>query len=159
MAKQDKRILHAVWLDLANAYGSVPHELVYRSFDFYIQEKIKGLLRKYFNSAFMHFTIHRYTTNWQALEVGIMMGYVISPLLFIMCVEMPLRGPKDVTEAEVEDGGIVLPAMKAFMDDVTILIECKSGTEHLLQRSSLFTWCRMKTMPKMSRSLSIIHDK
>ena len=75
MAKQDQRELHVVWLHLANAYGSVPHDLIYRYFDFfYIPEKIKGLLRKYFDSAFTRFTTQRYTTNWQALEVGVMMG-------------------------------------------------------------------------------------
>ena len=133
MAKKDKREKHEVLLDLANVYVSLPHDLIYRSLDFfYIQEKIKGLLRKYFDSAFMRFTTQRYTTYWQALEVGIMMGCVISPLLFIMCMEMLLWGDKDVAKGEVLDGGIVLPLMKAFMDDVIMLIESKSGTEHLL---------------------------
>ena len=61
----------------------------------------------------------------------------------------------------------MLPPMKAFMDDVTMLIESKSGwhlrapcAEHLLQRlNELFTWCRMKARPTKSRSLSIIHGK
>ena len=45
MAKQGQRELHVVWLHLSNAYGSVPHDLIYRYFDFfYIPEKIKGLL-------------------------------------------------------------------------------------------------------------------
>ena len=53
-AKREKKELHVVWLDLANAYGS------------------------------------DYTTGWQALEIGIMMGCVISPLLFVMCMEVIL---------------------------------------------------------------------
>ena len=124
MAKQDKSELHVVWLDLANGYRSVPHDLIYRSLDFfYISGKIKVLLQKYFNSAFMRFTTQRYTTNWQSLEIGIMMGYVISPLLFIMFMEMLLREAKDATEGEIVDRGIVLPPMKAFMDNVTTLTE------------------------------------
>ena len=55
----------------------------------------------------MRFTTQRYTINWQALEVGIMMGCVISPFIFIMCMEMLLRGAKDLAEGEVLDGGIV----------------------------------------------------
>ena len=57
-----------------------------------------------------------------------MMGYVISPLLFIVCEEMLLRGAKDATKGEMVGGGIVLPPMKAFMDDVTTLAESRSGT-------------------------------
>ncbi|MCG8431804.1 MAG: hypothetical protein MJA29_11610 [Candidatus Omnitrophica bacterium] len=33
-AKQRKKELHVVWLDLANAYGSVPHDLVYKALDY-----------------------------------------------------------------------------------------------------------------------------
>jgi len=160
-AKQDKSELHVVWLDLANAYGSVPHDLIYRSLDFfYIPGKIKVLLQKYFGSALMRFTTQRYTTNWQSLEIGIVMGCVISPLLLIMCMEMLLRGAKDATEGEIVDGGIVLPPMKAFMDDVTTFTESRTGKELLLQRlNDLFEWCRVKAKPKKCRSLSIVHGQ
>lgn len=58
------------------------------------------------------------------------------------------------------DGGTVLPPLKASMDDVTILIESRSGTERLLWRlNELFTWCRMIAKAKKSRSLSIVHGQ
>ena len=34
-AKKDKRDLHVVFLDLANAFGSVPHSFIWASFDFF----------------------------------------------------------------------------------------------------------------------------
>ena len=43
---------------------------------------------KYFNSAFMKFTVKNYTTKWQALEICIMMSCVISPLLFVPAMEL-----------------------------------------------------------------------
>ena len=99
-----------------NAYGSVPHDLIYQSLDFFhIPEKIMVLLQTYSDSAFMHFPTQRYTTNWQALEVGIMMGCVISPLLFNICMEMLLWGAKDASQGEVLDGRTVLPPMEAFL--------------------------------------------
>lgn len=160
-AKQDKRELHVVWIDLANACGSVTHDLIYRSLGFfYIPGKIKVLLQKYFDSADMRFTTQRYTINWQTMKVGIMMGCGISPLLFIMCMEMLLRGAKDATEGEMVDGSIVPPPMKAFMDDVTTLVESRIGTELLLERlDELFEWCHMKAKPKKCRSLSIVHGQ
>ena len=108
-----------------------PHDLIYRSFNFFhITEKI--------NAASMRFTTQRYTTNWQALEVGIMMGCIISPQCCF--------GKK----------GTVPRPIKTFMDDVTILIDSRSGTERL---NELFTRCRMKEKLKKRRSLSIVHGQ
>ena len=60
---------------------------------------------------------------------------------FITCIEMLPRVARDVAEGKVLDGGIVLPAMKAFMKNVTTLIETKSCIEHLLQRQTQFSVC------------------
>lgn len=35
MAKQSKSDLHVVWLDLADAYGSVTHQLIQFALDFF----------------------------------------------------------------------------------------------------------------------------
>ena len=81
-AKRDKTELHVIWLDLANAYSSVPHHLTQMAPDFFnFPSKVGEIMMKYFNSAFMKFIAEDYTTKWQALEIGIMMNCVISPLL------------------------------------------------------------------------------
>ena len=50
-ARRDKTELHVIWLDLANAYGSVPHHF------FNFRRKVGEIIMKYFNSAFMKFTV------------------------------------------------------------------------------------------------------
>ena len=71
-AKRDKTELHVTWLDLVSAYGSVPHRLIRMALEFFnFSSKIGENIMKYFNSAFMKFTIKNYTTKWQALEIGI----------------------------------------------------------------------------------------
>ena len=90
-AKRERKELHVVWLDLANAYGSVPHSLIKIAMQFFhIPEKVIDILMRYFGSAFMRFKTDSYITGWQRLEIGIMMGCVISPLLFVMCMELIL---------------------------------------------------------------------
>ena len=59
---------------------------------FNFPSKVGEIKMKYFNSAFMKFTAKNYNTKWQALEIGIMMGCVISPLLFVLAMELILRG-------------------------------------------------------------------
>ena len=58
------------------------------------------------------FSNYEYSTNWEKLNIGIMMGCVISPLLFVLVMEMILR------IAEVSTNEITGPSMKTFMDDV-----------------------------------------
>ncbi len=48
-AKVEKRDLHVVFLDLANAFGSVPHELLWSAFSFFhIPDTITALVKSYF---------------------------------------------------------------------------------------------------------------
>ena len=99
-ARKEKRDLHVVWLDLASAYGSVPHVLIEKAMRVcWIPEKVINLTRISHEQFFMRFTTPSYTTNWQSLEVGIPMGCVVSPLLFVMAMELIDRAAK-VSERE-----------------------------------------------------------
>ena len=47
-AKEDKGNLAIVWLDLANAYGSVPHQLIERAMaQYHIPNKIQNIILRY----------------------------------------------------------------------------------------------------------------
>ena len=63
---------------------------------------------------------NKYSTNWQKLNIGIMIGCVISPLHFVLVMEMILLS------ADVNNNKITGPFRKAFMDD-TIYQPLRSG--------------------------------
>ena len=116
--------------------------------------KVGEIIIKYFNLAFMKFTVKDYTTKWQALEIGIMMGCVISPLLFVLAMELVLQGAANTSKGVMKNEHLTLPSSRAFMDDITILIPSKIAADGLLQRYyDLFTWVRMKAQPKKSRRI------
>ena len=55
--RQEKKDLHVIWLDLANAYGSVQHHLIAKEFDFFLgpQQGEGGdcpILQWFFNAFF-----------------------------------------------------------------------------------------------------------
>ena len=78
----------------------------------------------------------------QKLNIGIMLGFVISPLLFVLVMEIILRS------AYVNSNQITGPSMKAFMDDVTLIAESRSHMEQLLTRlQEPFKWTAMKIKP------------
>ncbi|XP_014775908.1 uncharacterized protein LOC106873184 [Octopus bimaculoides] len=83
-AKQNKRSLNMVWLDLANAYGSVPHELLMRAMDhFHIPDKVTKIMRLYYDSFEMRFTAGDFTTDWHQLEIGIAAGCTICHMVYL----------------------------------------------------------------------------
>ncbi|GFO47106.1 reverse transcriptase [Plakobranchus ocellatus] len=88
-AKSEKLNRNVVWLDLANAYGSIPHEMIQLALRMYhVPEVIQVMPGDYFSGFRMWFSTNDYTTNWINLEVGIALGCTISLILFIMAMEV-----------------------------------------------------------------------
>lgn len=156
-AKREKSDLHVVWLDLANAYGSIPHQLIDFALDFfYIPVCIRALIAKYF-ADLKTCCIHQdFTTGWQQLEVGIAMGCSISPILFVAAFEIILIGARKMVGGVKLPSGQRLPPVRGYMDDLTTILQTAACTTRLLKRiDELVGWARMKIKPAKSRSLSL----
>ncbi|GFN85219.1 reverse transcriptase [Plakobranchus ocellatus] len=160
-AKSEKLNLDVVWLDLTNAYGSVPHEMIQLALRMYhVPEVIQVMLDDYFSGFRIRFSTNNYTTNWINLEVGIAMGCTISPILFAMAMEVILKAAEGSAGPANLGGGCSSPPLKAFMDDTTIICSKEDETRRMLTRlDDLMSWCRMEFRPKKSRSLSIRRGK
>ncbi|XP_052268662.1 uncharacterized protein LOC127870041 [Dreissena polymorpha] len=160
-AKVNANDLTVVWLDLANAYGSIPHKLIEEAMKHYhIPEHIQGIINGYFDGIQPRFSIGDQTTPWQRLEKGIVTGCTISVVLFVMGMNLIINAAKRETRGPKTASGIHLPSSRGFMDDLTI-----TTTTHVQARWVLtalqdtVTWARMKFKPKKSRSLIIKKGK
>ncbi|KAL0188639.1 hypothetical protein M9458_015738, partial [Cirrhinus mrigala] len=155
-AKRENTDLHVIWLDLANAYGSVPHQLVnYATEFFHMPICVKNLVAQYFSNLQMCFSLQDFTTGWQRLEVGIAMGCTISPILFVAAFEIILIGARQMVGGIKLPTGKRLPPLRSYMDDVTSLLQTAACTSRLLKRmDELMSWARMKIKPSKSLSLN-----
>ena len=143
--------IHVIWLDFENAYGSVRHPLIKKAMDFFwIPEDIRKLISGYYKCTYMRFSNAKYSTNWQKLNIGIMMVCIISPLIFVLVIEMLLHSTEDTISEKT------VPSKKAFMDDMTVI--STEITHEKLRKclQELFKWVVMKIKPFKNRSLSII---
>ena len=137
-------------LDIENTCGSVRHQLLEKAMEFFwIPEDNKNILSAYFKWTYVRFSNCKYSPHRQKLNIGIMMGCIISPLLFVLVMEMILHN------AEVKTNEITGPSMKAFMDDVTQVTESTYGTTGDRQQE-LFKWSVMKIKPSKCLILSIV---
>ena len=153
-AKTEKESLAVIWLDLANAYGSVPHKMLKEAMNFFwIPEEVQNMMMDYYDHFLMRFTTKDFTTNWQRLEIGIAAGCTISVIWFVLVMEMFLKS----TDTE---GIVINIPIRAFMDDLTVLTQNVETMEKVLQRlNQLITWARMKFKAKKSRSLVLVDGK
>ena len=133
--RSTKRIWMLFGRDLANAYGSVPHQMIPLSLQIYhIPEEISKILGTYFDGFFKRFTTKGYTTNWNRFEVGIAMRCLVSLILFVLAMQLLLKATGNNADIVEFGGGFQMPSVKAFMDDTTIISSKESTTCKILSR-------------------------
>ncbi|XP_041481795.1 uncharacterized protein LOC121428966 [Lytechinus variegatus] len=159
--KREKKDVDVILLDLANAYGSVPHRYLSLALDFFwVPKVIQELVQSYYSQFKMRFTTRTYTTEWQALEVGIPIGCPVSPLLFVLGMEVLTRRVSSEIEGLTLAGEVVVPSVRAFMDDLTIVSSNESQVDKGLRRlEEMVGWTRMRFKAKKSRSVSLRKGK
>lgn len=117
-AREGKGDLAVLWLDLANAYGSIPHRLVETSLDrHHVPDKIKNLILDYYNSFSLRVTSGTETSAFHRLEKGIITGCTISVTLFAMAMNMLVKSAEVECRGPLTKSGIRQPPIRAFMDD------------------------------------------
>ena len=152
-AKTEKRDLSVVWLDLANAYGSIPHKLIEEALQHYhVPEHVQTMIIQYFSGMNIRFTTGNTITAWQDLEKGIVTGCTVFPILFIMRMNIIMKAGERETRGPRMKSGSYQPALRGFMDDLTITTTSIVQARWVLNAlDDAVTWARMKFKPKKSR--------
>lgn len=160
-ARDNKGDLAVLWLDLANAYGSIPHQLVQLTLQrYHVPERTRTLLQDYFDRFRMRFTVGSYTTAWQRLEVGIVTGCTISVILFAAAMNLVVKSAEKASRGPKMKSGVRQPPTRAFMDDMTVTAKSVvEGRWMLEDLEKLISWARMRFKPAKSRSLVLQKGK
>ena len=160
--KMNSKSLAVLWLDLANAYGSVPHQLIVFALRRYkVPEKIIDLVMKYYWGLWGRSSSHTASSNWFQYEVGVFAGCTLSVILFLLAFNIVVEYLKfgGTTRFMLADRLEIEP-FRAFMDDLSILTPSIVETEKALRRTAVvLQWARMKLKPSKSRSLVISGGK
>ncbi|CAJ1075238.1 LOW QUALITY PROTEIN: uncharacterized protein LOC109089580 [Xyrichtys novacula] len=160
-ARENKGDLAVLWLDLANAYGSLPHKLVEVALSSYhVPEKIRNLILDYYNNFSLRVSSGTSTSEWHRLEKGIITGCTISVSLFALAMNMLVKSAEVECRGPLSRSGTRQPPIRAFMDDLTVTTTSVPGCRWLLQGlEQLISWARMSFKPAKSRSLVLRKGK
>ena len=134
-AKTGKGDLVVTWLDIANAYGSIPHSLILTALErTHVPERMRQLIESYYSDVKIRFTTKEYTTNWQQVEKGIITGCTISVILFTIAMTMLVVSVKGETKGPKTSTGQQQRNSRLFMDDITTTTGTLVQTKYLLEK-------------------------
>jgi hypothetical protein len=160
-AKAGKKDLTVVWLDLANAYGSIPHQLIYKALQHYhVPNHVQKILTSYLDGIKLRFSVGDQLTDWQQLEKGIVTGCTVSVVLFVMGMNLLINAASRETRGPKTESGIYLPSSRGSMNDLTLTSVTHVQARWMLNAlTDVATWARMKFKATKSRSLIIKNGK
>ena len=157
-AKEKKGDLVVTWLDIANAYGSLPHGVIMTALQrANVPEEMCKLVESYYADVKIRFSTKNYTTEWQRVEKGIITGCTLSVILFTLAMTMLVASAKRETKGPRTESGQQQENARLFMDDITTATENLVQTKHLLDNlARKFEWGGLEVKPVKCRSLVLI---
>ncbi|XP_028292553.1 uncharacterized protein LOC114455485 [Gouania willdenowi] len=160
-ARENKGDLAVLWLDLANAYGSIPHKLVEEALNrHHVPKKVKDLILDYYSNFSLRVSSGSTTSDWHKLGKGIITGCTISVILFALSMNMLVKSAEVQCRGPLSKSGVRQPPIRAFMDDLTVTTTSVPGCRWILSGlEELISWARMSFKPAKSRSLVLKKGK
>ena len=159
-SKSEKNNVSAIWLDIANAYGSVPHQLIFFSLKRYgVPDCWISLFLKYYGGLWSISGSDSAPSSWHHHQKGIFAGCTVSIILFLSAINVVIEYISVATLEKAFDGMTSTP-VKAFMDDMFLMSPSIPSTQILLDRcTAALQWARMSFRASKSRSIVISEGK
>ena len=169
-ARKKLRTIVVNWIDLANAFGSVRHNLILFALDWYhVPKWCHNMIQQYYSSLFAQVVTKKWKTSFFPFHIGVFQGCTVSPILFDTVYQICL----DFTEQYGTDPyvfssdfnlkakyGQVELLQLAYADDHTTINRSIAGAQSsldLIQEWLGWTKC-MRAKPIKCKCLALAFD-
>ena len=133
-ARDQKSNLAIIWLDIANAYGSIPHKLIVFTLHRYgVSPQWIGLIETYYKGIFRKSFSKSATSSWHRHQRRIFAGSTLI-ILFLAGMNIIQEYSMQASIPQFTTNNTVLPLLRAFMDDLSLMTSTVSGAQTLLSR-------------------------
>lgn len=151
-AKSEQRQIVVSWIDLANAYGSVRHNLIQFALNwFHVPKMIQALIFDYYNKLMAKVVTKEWTSDFFLFDIGLFQGCVLSTILFLCVFQLLLNLLQPLREKH----GFLLKQVNtrtladAYADDLGLVTKNTKGNQICCDKSvEWFEWTKtMKVKP------------
>ena len=158
-AKTKRRQVYAVWIDLMNAYGRVPHELIVFALRHYkFPENVVQYIVKYYDELIVRVKTRKWKSKWFYYMIGLFQGDPLSVVLFLIAFNLLL----DLLQVDRSLGykpsfSSAPTTNRAFADDLTLLSDRLDKMKRLIELLEEFlAWTRtMRAKPSKCIALGM----
>ena len=161
-ARSTKSSLANIWLDIANAYGSIPHRLLFFALERYgVDPHWISLIKIYYSGIYSRSFSQSAPSSWHQHFKGIFAGCTLSIILFLAGINVVIEYTLASSAHKfVSTGNVAFALVRAFMDDLNLMSSSVSGAQNLLHRCvKALSWAGMYFRADKSRSIVIVRGK
>ena len=159
-SRKRKRPAFLTWLDLKDAYGSVPHEILLKTM------KLAGLegatlriVEDLYHQPTTTVKTKHATTHPITIRRGVKQGCPLSPILFNIVMEVIIRAAEGTPAAGYRIANSTIKSL-AYADDLCILASTSETMQAMLDRiHQASRWAGLTFSPRKCASLSVIRSQ
>jgi hypothetical protein len=136
-AKEEQKQIVTTWIDLANAYGSVRHNLIQFALNWYhVPKFIQDLIFDYYEKLGAQVVTEDWATGFFRFDTGLFQGCVLSAILFdaVFNLLIDFLAPLDIKGFKFKNVDIQ-GLTKAYADDLTITTQTPKGNQEALNKT------------------------
>ncbi|XP_023215162.1 uncharacterized protein LOC111617982 [Centruroides sculpturatus] len=155
-ARRKRRSCHIAWLDISNAFGSVPHETIVQCLQWCgLHDESIDIVNNLLRDCTTKIRAHDGYTNEIPIKSGVKQGCPLSPLLFNIVIETAIRRVHNLQlgySLEGEEIGIL-----AYADDLVLVSPSPEGLQKQLDNISHWAdWAGLCFKPSKCATLSVL---
>ena len=158
-AKTHRRQIYVVWVDLMNAYGRVPHNLILYALRHYnFPEWLIEYMFKYYDELIVRVVTKDWKSDWFYYLLGLFQGDPLSVILFLIVFNLLLDLLKQKRGLGYQPSFSAHPTSnRAFADDLTLMSSRLDKIKKQIEVMEEFlVWSRtMKAKPSKCVSLGM----
>ena len=158
-AKSNRRQIYVVWVDLMNAYGRVPHNLILFALRYYkFPEWLISYMISYYDELIVRVVTKEWKTDWFFYLIGLFQGDPLSVVLFLIVFNLLLDLLKNQNDLGYKPSfSASSTSNRAFADDLTLMSSRLDKVKKQIEvMENFLNWSRkMKAKPSKCVSLAM----
>jgi hypothetical protein len=165
-ARRNNKELVITAIDFTNAFGSVPHELIFSSLkQRNFPEWTRNIIHDIYTDASSFIELRGSKSQPISWKVGVKQGCPLSPLLFNLCIEPLIQSIKLINKGkgayvDISENKRIENLIQAYADDVALISEKPEGIQAMLETLEAFTkWAKMEINVNKCTTASYLLDQ